>query len=123
MKTMVCYIKVFYSERDLVADRLLAEEFVKYDRLPQYHAMFEKDGVGELIASIRNGLTKQTVVIPDGLYRISLANPSRGELSDLIKRFRNSGVNLPCVYPYFSSNDSLKFKKSKMKEVMNLVSD
>jgi alkanesulfonate monooxygenase SsuD/methylene tetrahydromethanopterin reductase-like flavin-dependent oxidoreductase (luciferase family) len=123
MKTIVCYVKIFYSEKDSTAERLLAEEFVKYDRLPQYHAMFEKDGVAEQIASMRNGLSKEYLVIPNSLKRICLANPSSGELSEMIERFRSSGVNVPCVYPYFRFNESTEFKKRTIEEITGVALD
>ena len=121
MKKTVCYVKIFYSEKDSIAERLLAEEFVKYDRLPQYHTMFERNKVAEAIASIREELSKESIVIPEGLKKISLANPSSGELSNLIEKFRKSGVNLPCVYPYFSSNENVEFKRAILKEITNLA--
>lgn len=123
MKTIVCYVKIFYSEKDSTADRLLAEEFAKYDRLPQYHAMFERDGVAEQIASMREGLSSETVVVPSSLSRICLANPTSTELYDLIEKFRASGVNAPCVYPYFGSNESAELRRRVMKEIASVASN
>ena len=121
MKSIVCYVKIFYSEKNSTAERLLAEEFIKYDRFPQYHTMFERVKVAEAIASIREDLSKESIVIPEGLKKISRANPSASELSNLIEQFRKSGVSLPCVYPYFSSSESIEFKRAIMKEITNLA--
>jgi len=34
------------------------------------------------------------------LLRISLANPTKKELVDYVRSFREAGVDLPCLYPY-----------------------
>jgi hypothetical protein len=122
-RTIVCYIKIFYSRDQNIAETLLAEEFVKYDRLPQYHLMFDKDGVTENIASLRASLSSSKrgkIEIPEGLKKISLANPSSEELTQTIRRFQDSGINLPCVYPYFSTNETTEFKRNIMTEITKL---
>jgi hypothetical protein len=118
LKTLACYIKVFYSIDKSTAERLLAEEFAKYNSLPQYHTMFERDGIADAITSLRAGLSsKGPLTIPESLQKISLANPSYGELVELVNKFRNSGINLPCVYPYFSPTESSEFKKRVITEI------
>jgi Luciferase-like monooxygenase len=121
-KKIVCYVKIFYSEKDSIAERLLVEEFVKYDRLPHYHAMFERDDVSQSIASVREDISKGSITIPEKLKKISLPNPSIAELSDLVERFRNSGINLPCIYPYFRIDESSAFKSDVIKKIANFAS-
>jgi hypothetical protein len=104
----------------LRAERLLAEEFVKYDGLPQYHEMFKKDGIADSVEQLRKGLSSgEPILIPDNLEEVSLANPSQEKLSEHINKFRKSGVSLPCVYPYFDSNESSSFKKSVIETIVN----
>ena len=100
-----CYLKVFYSKDQRTANRLLVEEFVKYDSIGPYHKMFEKDGVVEAIEKAKQSLHGKDVSVPDALLKISLANPSDGELKSYVKGFRDAGITLPCVYPYFSSDE------------------
>jgi Luciferase-like monooxygenase len=119
MKSIVCYFKVFFSEKDSTATRLLAEEFAKYNMLPQYHAMFEKDRVLDFIMSVSNALSKESFVIPDKIKEISLANPSMEELLQGVERFRKAGINIPCVYPYFGTNETTQFKTQVLKEITN----
>lgn len=116
-KSIACYIKVFFSRRKEDADKLLIEEFAKYDKFPQYHKMFENDHVSDSITSAKLGLSTGRVQVPDMLKRICLSNPSTSELSSLVVEFRRSGINLPCVYPYFSVGESYEFKK----QTMNLI--
>jgi Luciferase-like monooxygenase len=114
----VCYIKVFYSGKDELAKKLLAEEFVKYDSFPQYHRMFEKNGVTHAIASLRDGLTRGSVNVPETLRTISIANPTTKELQALTDHFRKVGVTIPCVYPYFSPSEDWDFKMKTMKDII-----
>lgn len=113
----VVYIKVFYSKSENVATRLLAEEFGKYDRLPQYHAMFERDGIADSVALMAAAPSNESIAVPDSLKRISIANPSSQELFEITEQFRKSGINIPCVYPYFGPNESREFKALVMKEI------
>jgi alkanesulfonate monooxygenase SsuD/methylene tetrahydromethanopterin reductase-like flavin-dependent oxidoreductase (luciferase family) len=118
---VACYVKIFYSKDESRAQKLAAEEFVKYDRLPQYHAMFGQDGVAEEISSLAIALSKkESFIIPDALKKISLINPSSHELSELIEKFRKSGVNLPCIYPYFSRNENREFRRQVIEEIASL---
>jgi len=118
-KNIACYIKIFFARKNEDADKLLIEEFAKYDKIPQYHKMFENDGVSDLITWAKEGLSDGSVRIPERLKRICLSNPSTAELSSLLVEFRGSGINLPCVYPYFSIGEGFGFKR----QAMNLISE
>ena len=52
--------------------------------------------------------------------RISLANPTDAELAAYVTRFREVGVDLPCLYPYFEPGEDEAFKMSKVEEMMRL---
>ena len=120
-RTLVCYIKIFFSKNEDMAKRLLIEEFANYDANPQYHDMFVHDGVADDIRSAsRNLSSKRSLEIPDSLYKISLANPSVEQLQKLVNKFRTAGINLPCVYPYFSPHDETSFKTDVMKQILEI---
>ncbi len=115
-----CYLKVFYSKDKQLADRLLIEEFAKYDQMQQYHDMFMLDGIADAIASANESLeSKKSVRVPDELLKISLSNPSIGELIDHLKKYREAGVSLPCVYPYFPDNENEGFKMQTISKIGN----
>jgi hypothetical protein len=115
-----CYLKVFYSQSDSVAKKLLVEEFGNYGRLPQYRKMFERDGVISDIDSAPDYLRKNGTV-PPGLLRISLANPTESELSEYVLRFRKAGVTLPVLYPYFSKGDGFEFRMETIRSIVTSV--
>lgn len=113
-----CYLKIFYSKDKSAADRLLMEEFAKYDHLPQYHEMFKQDGVANLINEGSRRLSaNRDIGIPEELLQISLSNPSQDELKEYVKNFRSSGVKLPCIYPYFPRNENEEYKTQKVLEI------
>ncbi len=122
-KSIVCYVKLFYSERKELANKLLAEEFLKYDGFPQYHAMFEKDGVTQAIGNLRSTIkNNQEIEIPEELNKISVANPTKEELVELFEAFRKAGVNIPCAYPYYAPDESTAFKRETLKELLSCCS-
>jgi len=108
-----CYLKIFYSsESDEVAQRLMLQEFLNYDSAPQYHEMFVQDGTAKAVSSLRlnEGWKGGPVDVPRELLRVSLANPQRDELTQYVKAFREAGVTLPVVYPYFPNGEDPRFK-------------
>jgi alkanesulfonate monooxygenase SsuD/methylene tetrahydromethanopterin reductase-like flavin-dependent oxidoreductase (luciferase family) len=109
-----CYLKVFYSRNQRIAEELFVEEFSKYDSLPQYHAMFEKDGLAESISKVRSTSPSN---IPGELKRVSLANPTIEELKEYVDRFVKSGVKLPCVYPYFAKGEDPSYIVETIKKI------
>lgn len=118
-KIVACYIKIFYAKREGSAKRLLIEEFANYDRMPNYHKMFQQDGISDDVAKARSDIENIVASgeVPKSLLGVSLVNPSPAELHDLIQRFRESGVNLPCVYPYFALDEDSSFKQETIRSV------
>ena len=112
-----CYLKVFYAKDKQVSDRLLIEEFAKYDSIGPYHKVFEKNGVDTDIQRAKDGLMTKAVRIPDSLLKISLSNPSNAELKTYVDNFRGAGVTLPCIYPYFSGGDDMNYRKEIIREI------
>ena len=118
---VACYLKIFYSSQGIEsAERLMVQEFLNYDSAPQYHEMFVQDGTANAISSFRsneewkNGL----VDVPKELLRVSLANPRRDELAQYVNSFRQAGVTLPIIYPYFPSGEESKFKVETVNAIL-----
>ncbi len=108
-----CYLKIFYSsQNDESAERLMLQEFLNYDSTPQYHEMFVQDGTAKAISSLKKneGWKSGPVDVPQELLRVSLANPQRDELAQYVEAFREAGVTLPVVYPYFPNSEDPRFK-------------
>ena len=119
--TVSCYLKIFYSRSEETAKRMLVEELVSYNLNPSYHEMFKSAGVAQEIASANSALASGREHDLDGkLRQISLANPTKGELASYVNRFRAAGVDIPCLYPYFESNEDETFMISKVKELTRL---
>jgi hypothetical protein len=116
-KSVACYVKIFFAGHQETADKLLIEEFARYDRFPEYHKMFESEGISDTITSAKERLSDGRTQVPERLKRVSLSNPSADELSSLLVEFRRSGINLPCVLPYFIIGESSEFKR----QAVNLV--
>jgi alkanesulfonate monooxygenase SsuD/methylene tetrahydromethanopterin reductase-like flavin-dependent oxidoreductase (luciferase family) len=116
-----CYLKVFYSSKnDETAGRLLVQEFLNYDSIPQYHEMFLQDGTAEAISEFRKNddWKRGPISVPRGLLRVSLANPSDEELRHYARSFRKAGVSLPVLYPYFPSDEKPSFKLDTIRRVV-----
>lgn len=121
LPTVSCYVKVFYSRNEDKAKRMLVEEITSYNQNPNYHKMFESARVADEIVGASSAMaSNKEIHISRGLSKISLANPSRKELADHVIRFREAGVDLPCLYPYFESNEDEAFKLRKVQEITNL---
>lgn len=110
--TMGCYIKLFFAEEDDVADEMLITEVKMYDRFPQYHKMFERMGISNVLSDIDHG-------IPGELLKLARANPSDEEVMDMVKSFNSVGVDLPVIYPYVSGDRS--YKQSVIERLVGLV--
>jgi len=115
-----CYIKVFYSTDQTTADSLLIQEFANYNSLSQYHEMFARDGVAQAIEHAHESIkgNKRQPAIPESLKQISLSNPGTPELRDLVSRFREVGVTLPCIYPYFPREADQEYKDETIKRIV-----
>ena len=114
-----CYLKVFYSNSEATAKKLAIEEFVKYNTIPHYHSMFETIGVSEDILIAARSLESNNLIYPESLSLISPVNPSVDALRSYVSRFREAGVSLPCVYPYFSPNESFEFKENTTRSIIS----
>lgn len=101
--TLGCYVKLFFAEKDTTARKMLIDEIRMYDRIPQYHAMFEEIGASNAIRELSDGSS-----IPGELLEISLANPSDEEIVGMLEKFSEAGVDLPIIYPYVSGDEGYK---------------
>jgi len=116
-----CYLKIFYSsQNDESAQRLMLQEFLNYDSTPQYHAMFVQDGTAKAISSIKGkeGWKTGRVDVPKEILRVSLANARSDELVQYVKSFKQAGVTLPVVYPYFPNGEDARFKLETVKRIV-----
>jgi len=116
-----CYMKIFYSSQsDKAAQRLMLQEFLNYDSAPQYHEMFVQDGTAKAISTFKEneGWKSGPVDVPKELLRVSLANPESDELVQHMKAFRQAGVTLPVVYPYFPSGEDAMFKLETVNRIV-----
>ncbi len=119
-----CYLKLFYSSKNIDnAKRLLVQEFLNYDSIPQYHQMFVQDGTAEALVSFKeNGEWRSRgFEVPNELSKISLANPQEDELANYVKSFRQAGVGLPVIYPYFPDGEDQAFKLETVKRLLDSV--
>lgn len=114
-----CYLKVFYSESDTTAKRLAIDEFAKYNSLGHYHKMFEKIGISEDILTAARSLGEKDLKYPENLSLTSPVNPDVGELHSYLSKFREAGISLPCVYPYFSPKESFEFKEETVRGIIS----
>ena len=115
-----CYLKIFYSSQGLEsAQRLMLEEFLNYDSTPQYHEMFLQDGTAKTISLFRSNEEWKSgpFEVPKEMLRVSLANPRTEELVQYVKSFRQAGVTLPVLYPYFPNSEDPRFKAETVKEI------
>ena len=119
--TVSCYLKIFYSNDENTAKRMLVEEFARYDQIPSYHEMFLSAGVEREIASASSALRSNVNIhIGEKLLKISLPNPTNRDLANYVGSFRDAGVDLPCLYPYFETNEDEAFKISKVEMIARL---
>jgi luciferase-like monooxygenase len=121
---LACYLKLFYSAKSNdTPKRLLVQEFLNYDSIPQYHQMFVQDGTAEAIASLKqtDEWRKHDFDVPKELLKVSLANPEGNELANYVESFRREGVGLPVIYPYFPEAEGRAFKLQTVKSVLDSV--
>ena len=116
-----CYLKIFYSSQsDEAAQRLMLQEFLNYDSAPQYHEMFLQDETAKAVSSLKEneGWKTGPVHVPKELLKVSLANPRDDELAQYVKSFRQAGITLPVVYPYFPNVEDPRFKLETVKRIV-----
>lgn len=115
-----CYLKVFYSHDIGRAKRLFVEEFEKYASFPAYLKMFEAQGILADIKQARQSLINGNP-LPESLLRVSLLNPTADELKEYVSTFRKVGITLPCIYPYFASDDPFDFRMEKIRSILSVA--
>jgi|GEM_PF-6626126 len=86
---------------------------------PNYHAEFKSVGVAHELEQANQALSFNKIIRPsEKLMRISLANPTDAELAAYVTRFREVGVDLPYLYPYFEPGEDKAFKIDKVEEIV-----
>ncbi len=79
--------------------------------------MFGKNGVDVDIQRAKEALKMDEASVPNSLLRISLSNPSDTELKNYVDSFREAGITLPCIYPYFSNEDDSKYREQTIRSI------
>ncbi|HZY95430.1 MAG TPA: hypothetical protein VFE98_11365 [Candidatus Bathyarchaeia archaeon] len=83
--------------------------------------MFVSVGVAGAIASMKTVLKTGGSASPsEKLLEISLANPSKTMLTGYVNKFRQAGVDLPVLYPYFEPDETEDYKIGKVEEMLQL---
>ena len=79
-----------------------------------------QDGTADAIASFRqrDDWKRSLVDVPKELLTASLANPRDDELERYVWSFRDAGVTLPVLYPYFPDGEKPEFKRSTLENLM-----
>jgi alkanesulfonate monooxygenase SsuD/methylene tetrahydromethanopterin reductase-like flavin-dependent oxidoreductase (luciferase family) len=114
-----CYLKAFFSDSAESAKKLAIEEFVKYDSLVHYHKMFEMSGLEDDIRVAARSLGGKDLQYSEKLARTSPVNPDIGELREYVSEFREAGITLPTVYPYFVSKEGFEFKLATIHSIIS----
>jgi len=114
-----CYLKVFFSKSESLAQKLMIQEFGNYNSIPQYHRMFERDGIADVIKKSLDSLENEPYNVPRSLLEISPVNPSKSEISQYVSAYRNAGVTLPCIYPYFSRGENFDFMQETIRTIIS----
>jgi alkanesulfonate monooxygenase SsuD/methylene tetrahydromethanopterin reductase-like flavin-dependent oxidoreductase (luciferase family) len=110
---VACYVKLFFAEAESEARLMLAEEFLHYDAIPQYHRMFEAMGITGVIEGFRDRRGVSGRLLAGGISEISMSNPTQDQVLGLLGKFREAGVDTPVVYPYVKGSDGYKFQLVK----------
>lgn len=105
---VACYVKLFFAEAEPEARLMATDEFLHYDSLPQYHRMFESMGISSVVEGFRDRPGDPALLLKGEIPEISIANPTQGQLLDLLGKFRKAGVDVPVVYPYVRGDDEYK---------------
>jgi alkanesulfonate monooxygenase SsuD/methylene tetrahydromethanopterin reductase-like flavin-dependent oxidoreductase (luciferase family) len=114
-----CYLKTFFSKSADQAKKLAIEEFVKYNTMGHYHRMFELSGLAEDILLAARNLQQKNLTYSDELARTCPVNPEVGELRDYISGFREAGISLPVVYPYFVQDEDFEYKLEIIRKIIS----
>jgi len=115
-KRVFSYLKVFISWNKERAQAMAAEEILRYNLLAQYKALFEKEKIINDIKNINEDFKLIRTLQEKGVL---LVNPSKSEIKFAITVFMKNGVDVPVIYPYFSSNYSTNEKLEQIKKLFN----
>ncbi len=110
------YLKVFISEANDIAERMAVEEVLKYNSYPHYNALFESEGVSEILSSIIAGDRSALRRLEEA--GVLLVNPTVDDLSNAVREFNRNGVDVVVVYPYFEPGAGLGFKLKTVQSFM-----
>ncbi len=114
-----CYLKTFFASSLEDARKLAIEEFVKYNTMGHYHKMFEVSGLDDDIRAGARTLNGKDLLYSQKLAQTSPVNPNIDEIRAYVSQFREAGISLPCVYPYFLPNENFEFKQECVQSIIS----
>lgn len=114
-KTVFSYLKIFISWTRERAENMAKEEFIKYSTMPHYTSLFNSE---KLFTGLSEGVTGNNMKVLQE-KGVLLINPSSSELNYAITFFTNNGVDVPVIYPYFSSNYTFEEKMFYLKKLIS----
>ncbi|MGC8569574.1 MAG: hypothetical protein ACP5LW_06195 [Nitrososphaeria archaeon] len=115
-KLVVSYYKVFIADSDTEARAMAAAELLRYSELPQYAALFRKEGIQDELAMLY-GRREEALSHLQAKGVIAM-NPGRDLIYSAVELFSRNGVDVIAVYPYFPSGWSAERKLSALKAII-----
>jgi alkanesulfonate monooxygenase SsuD/methylene tetrahydromethanopterin reductase-like flavin-dependent oxidoreductase (luciferase family) len=113
-KIVFSYLKIFVSWSRERAENLAKEEFIKYSNLPQYASLFEKE---KILTGLPREITGKDMKMLQE-KGVLLVNPSASEVNYALNFFVSNGVDVPVIYPYFTSNYTPEEKINYLKKLI-----
>lgn len=102
--TVACFVRVCVTEAVEPAREILRRLIAAYAGLPAYASMFEESGFAGEMQTIRaawsSGIDAATRAVSDRMVDGLGLVGSAGYCRAGVNRFRESGVDLPVIYPY-----------------------
>ncbi|MGC9208932.1 MAG: hypothetical protein ACP5GH_03645 [Nitrososphaeria archaeon] len=115
-KLVVSYYKVFIADSDTEARAMAAAELLRYSELPQYAALFRKEGIQDELAMLYG--RREEALLHLQAKGVIAMNPGRDLIYSAVELFSRNGVDVIAVYPYFPSGWSAERKLSALKAII-----
>jgi alkanesulfonate monooxygenase SsuD/methylene tetrahydromethanopterin reductase-like flavin-dependent oxidoreductase (luciferase family) len=115
-KKVFSYLKVFISWNKERAQAMAVEEILRYSLMPHYAALFEKEKIMNEINGVKENYNAIRKLQEKGVL---LVNPTESEIKFAITVFLKNGVDVPVIYPYFSTNYSTQEKLEQIKKLFS----
>jgi len=67
-------------------------------------------GISEALEPFREGQNVPEGSVSERISEISMYNPTRNQVHQLLGRFREAGVDTPVIYPYVAGDEAYKLQ-------------